>query len=191
MRFPYSHEPTTGVLILILILIVTGFLIPLPRTVAEPQYSVVLRIVLFGTAAIFGLWAMLQVLLRISSVIIADDHIAVQFPLTWRWRRIAFRHIQGYTRTRRGALAIVYLRQNPGEKPKKRLLVTPVIASIDALLALVEGKVPVTTVPAEIVLNRVTARRLIRIMLFLIAVLATPLYVVFIERLLYGFSRVF
>jgi uncharacterized membrane protein YdbT with pleckstrin-like domain len=197
MQFDYRTEPyRAGLLIAGGLLLMTVFA-PLP----------LLRIVLLALAAGPGTWALLQWRRRGRGVRLDADAVVIQPSLVGRVRRIPYSAIQNFMTTPGGQLVIAY--QKPDKAPTVQpaapksltdihpesyhsgprygLTVTPTVSNHDALVSALATRLPQTAEPrfhTDDLKAWMARRRLRNLILIVLAVLATPLYIVLMGRVI-------
>ncbi|MCC7449888.1 MAG: hypothetical protein IT324_20885 [Anaerolineae bacterium] len=205
MRFRYHTEPIRTALIMVAVVVIAAFLIP----------NSLLRIIVLALAAGPGAWAILQRLRRRVGVHLTDDRLVIENALNGRTSTIPYTMIRGYLVTPSGGLVVAYTeppkpeaakpaiqgvaltaaRPESHRRPKQRLVVAPPIDDADNLIRALDmqwQRVPPTVPPVtEQELRQWMRRKQIRDWIVLIVgVLATPLYVIIIGRVIASFLNV-
>src|SRR5215831_17054592 len=107
-RFTYFVEPSRRAIqtatIAVIVLVILALILP----------SAVLRVILLAFAAGPGLWLGLERLRRGRGVLLADDHLVIEYPYTRRTKRIDYADILAHTITESRGLAIGYRRHQQG-----------------------------------------------------------------------------
>ncbi|PJF35374.1 MAG: hypothetical protein CUN49_10915 [Candidatus Thermofonsia Clade 1 bacterium] len=191
MLFPYYAERVTCItLIAALALIVFGVAL-----------GGLFGIALGSSGAGIGLWALLQGLRQGRGVRLYDTYLLVQGSVTGRVRRIPYSEILGLAFTRRGGLALLYHQAVTAQEalpsealvglraaeqaPSQRFLLTARLAQPEALrAALLERLSSSLRVPEAQILRLARRQRLRDALIVLLALLATPLYVLIFSRVL-------
>jgi hypothetical protein len=191
MRFPYRTEPIRQALIVIAGLVIVAVLLPIE----------LLRLILLSTAAGAGAWLLFQLLRRRHAVILDADALIVQHSLIGTPRRVEWQHLRGAMESRREGLIVAYEippppptvttgnlatapvalsdvhRQTQPAKPRLRLLVTPAVEGIGALLSEINAHAVQSTFDAEALTRLAKRRRTRGYVLLALAVLGIPIYI--------------
>lgn len=202
MAFRYHTEPSRGALILAAICVVAALLVPVT----------LLRAIILSIGAGPGAWGLLQWLRGRHAVRLEDGAIIVQNSLTGRTRRIPYTTIRGCITTRRGGLLIAYQearatppRPDPGQLaltqirpesyqigPKQRLCATAPLDAVAQLAAALSERVAqagsgVEPLAPDFIRTWQRRRQVRDAMLFLLLMLATPVYIAVIGRIVSSF----
>ena len=205
MRFSYHTEPIRAALILVAMLVIAALLIP----------NGLLRILVLALAVGPGAWAILQRRRRRAQVYLTDELLVIENALTGRAVNIPYNMIRGYLLTPSDGLAVAYIeapkpetakpankgvaltdtRPESYRRPKQRLVVAPPIDDADNLIRALEKhlqRIPPTVEPiSEQELRQWMRRKRIRdVVVLIVGVLATPLYVIIIGRVIASFINV-
>lgn len=205
MRFSYHTEPIRNALIMVVLIVIVALLIP----------NSLLRIVVLALAAGPGAWAILQRLRRRVGVYLTEDRLVIENALNGRASNIPYTMIRGYLLTPADGLVVAYVeplkpepvkrpiqgvaltaaRPESHRRPKQRLVVAPPIDDADNLIRALDQQLQRTppTAPSvsEQELRQWMRRKQIRDWIVLIiGVLATPLYVIIIGRVIASFLNV-
>lgn len=192
MTFPY-HAERVGL---------GALLLPLSIVLLGVGLGNVLGLVLLGSGLGVLLWALLQGLRQGRGVRLYEAYLLVQGSVTGRVRRIPYAHVLGFAITRRGGLALLYrelpdapeqpqptqslVHWQPIEQPPRQFLIlTARLAQPEALrAALAERLLRSLSVPETYVARLARRRRLRDALIVLLALLATPIYVLLFNRIL-------
>jgi hypothetical protein len=199
MRFEYRTESVRQALLLIGLFLVAALL------VREPLVQIVLVAAAAGPAA----WAFIQWIRRGHGVQICDDHLLVENPILRRVRRIPYSTVRGCTVTGSGGLAVAY--EKPSQpaaptgavpsltslrpeshtlRPRYSLVVTSPLERTDSLAAMLAdrlGSITARSITVDDVLAWARRRRVRNTILIVLGILATPLYVIVIGRIIASF----
>ncbi|MBO9309531.1 MAG: hypothetical protein J7551_07080 [Chloroflexi bacterium] len=192
MIFPY-HAERIGLPVLLL---------PLGVALLGVWLGGVLGVVFWGSGLGVWLWAALQGLRWGRGVRLYESYLLVQGSVTGRARRIPYAHVLGFAITPRGGLALLYIEPSaapqqaqPTESlvnlpleerpPRRSLILTARLAQPEALRkALAERLSNQLSVPESYVARLARRRRLRDALIVLLALLATPIYVLLLNRIL-------
>ncbi len=173
MRFGYHTEPIRAALILVAMLVIAALLIP----------SGLLRILALALAVGPGAWAILQRRRRRAQVYLTDELLVIENALN------------GRAKPANKGVALTDTRPESHCRPKQRLVVAPPIDDADNLIRALEKhlqRIPPTVEPiSEQELRQWMRRKRIRdVVVLIVGVLATPLYVIIIGRVIASFINV-
>jgi hypothetical protein len=190
--FPYRAERVS----------LAALLLPLGSLLFGIWLGGVLGVISLGSGLGVWFWAALQGLRRGRGVRLYESYLLVQGSVTGRVRRIPYAHILGFAITRRGGLALLHAeppavpqQAQPTEAlvnlplaeqpPRQSLILTARLAQPEALrAALTERLSNPLSVPATFVVRLAWRRRLRDALVVLLALLATPIYVLLLNRIL-------
>lgn len=162
----------------------------------------VLGLVLLGSGLGILLWALLQVLRQGRGVRLYADYLLIQGSVTGRVRRVPYADVLGFALTRRGGLALLYCKPlttpqttlpaealvgiAATEQPLRRhFVLTARLAQPELLRAALAERLPsALSAPESYVIGLARRRRLRDGLIFVLALLATPLYILIFSRVL-------
>jgi hypothetical protein len=162
----------------------------------------VLGLVLLGSGLGILLWALLQVLRQGRGVRLYADYLLIQGSVTGRVRRVPYADVLGFALTRRGSLALLYCKPlttpqttlpaealvgiAATEQPLRRhFVLTARLAQPELLRAALAERLPsALSAPESYVIGLARRRRLRDGLIFVLALLATPLYILIFSRVL-------
>lgn len=202
MLFEYHTSPIRNTVIAVAIIVLVSFIFILS--------SLLLTIMGLSIAAGPALWALIQWRRRGHGVRFTDSVLTIEYPLLGRSRNIRYVDILGCASTADDGLIVAYLRREKqpeaGNYPaisrvalaqarppvgiRRQLAISPHLKDIDGCLAALaqhqEHNPPsIAEHFAANTLRTMARRRSLRnTILLLLAVLATPLYVIIIARVL-------
>jgi hypothetical protein len=177
-------------------------LLPLGGALLGIGLGGVLGVVFLGSGLGVLFWAALQGLRQGRGVRLYESYLLVQGSITGRARRIPYAHVLGFAITRRGGLALLYIEPTAvpqqaqpteslvnlplAEQPlRQSFVLTARLAQPEALrAALAERLSSPSRVPEPYVVRLARRRRLRDALIVLLALLATPIYVLLFNRIL-------
>src|SRR5258708_10557004 len=199
MRFEYDSSPFVGAAIGAGVIVIGSRLLP----------DTLLRLIGLSVAAGPAIWAFIQWRRRGHGVRFAEGELIIENPLAGRARCIPYLDILGSASTTDGGLIVAYLRRaQPSDKSDypaisrmalaqarppagilRSIASTPRLKNIRECLALLsqhqeQNPSGLAQQLTEVKLQFLARRKNMRnILLFVLAVLATPIYVIVISRL--------
>jgi hypothetical protein len=194
MYFPYRTESPRLAIVMAAFCIVGAVLVQL----------LLFKVILLACGSGPAAWALIQWRRRGRGVTLADDHIMVQRALARTPWRVPYSCVRGFAATRRDALALVHEEQHkapvqPTLRPdsfkamsSRRLIDSAPLEDPDALIAALATRLQSVSDAAlpfeeEFVLSWLRRRRIRNIVFLVTAILATPIYVTIVGRIISSF----
>ncbi|MCS6872024.1 MAG: hypothetical protein RML95_08120 [Anaerolineae bacterium] len=163
----------------------------------------VLGVAIAGSGTGILCWSGLQVLRQGRGIRLYDDYLLVQGSVTGRVRRIPYANVLGFATTQRGGFALLYCELPSAPQPtlppealigiagreneqlRQRFVLTARLAQPQMLHTALTERLPhALSVPETYIIGLARRRRLRDALIVLVALIATPLYVLILSRLL-------